>query len=651
MKILIADIGSTTTKAFLFSEDGKLLSSSIEATTVEKPFEDVKIGLFRTINNIEEQTGLSLCSKDNKINNEVNLLLTSSAGGGLEMAVVGLTDLYSAKIGEKSAQGSGAIVSEVICGGDGRDIEDRIELLKNISPDMVLFVGGTNSDYITNTCFYAELLKNAKIHNKYKHNPIPIIYAGNENAINKVSEILHDYPLFIIKNICEEFKLHDISELKKKVGEIFFKHVIEDSPGYAPLKLMTKTPILPTPIAVTNVMEILKEKYGNNILLFDIGGATTDIFTLYNGKFNRSVCANIGMSYSIDNVLKLAGLKNIMKLLPKNFSPDTVMNYIGNKKLNPTTLALTDEQNKIETAVAINGIRLALRNHFDLYEKDFEGTAGTVFKRLNLSRKLTFNHFLQTFDAVIGSGGIVSNNSSDNSKEIILKATQRKTIPNLFLDRGFMFPHIGVFSNINKSVCEKILFQYSLLELNNPEEKIFDNRNQKTEKQRIITKINNQEIIINITQKNTLKVGSRIKMGQVLFEHREKVYRHYSIPIPLNKSVTWLPETNKFKKNEKLVRVQFKTGYDEIFTCTDGELLELRDYAIMFRESDDFDLMKIKLYIPGFKKNKSNQHVLKKLDEKYPQGIIGQSFKQNSIIISSVINHYYQVAPISGRYP
>lgn len=48
-KYLIEDIGSTTTKAFLFSEEGELFTSERTPTTVEKPFEDVKIGLYNAV--------------------------------------------------------------------------------------------------------------------------------------------------------------------------------------------------------------------------------------------------------------------------------------------------------------------------------------------------------------------------------------------------------------------------------------------------------------------------------------------------------------------------------------------------------------------------------------------------------------------------
>lgn len=61
-----------------------------------------------------------------------------------------LTEIYSAKIGKKASLGAGVIIKDVICGGDGRDIDEKIRLLTKISPDMILLVGGINSTNIAN---------------------------------------------------------------------------------------------------------------------------------------------------------------------------------------------------------------------------------------------------------------------------------------------------------------------------------------------------------------------------------------------------------------------------------------------------------------------------------------------------------------------
>jgi len=82
-------------------------------------------------------------------------------------------------------------------------------------------------------------------------------------------------------------------------------------------------PIMPTPAAVGNIIQHVAKTRNLNIVGVDIGGATTDVFSDFvvpeevaravgaaGGQrvFNRTVSANLGMSYSISNVLAETGL-------------------------------------------------------------------------------------------------------------------------------------------------------------------------------------------------------------------------------------------------------------------------------------------------------------------------------------------------------
>ena len=650
--LLIADIGSTTTKTLLFSTGGNLLASARTPTTVEKPFEDVKIGLRNAIEDIETTSENKIFDSQGNINPETNVLLTSSAGGGLEMVVVGLTELYSARIGKKAALGAGAIIKDVICGGDGRDIDDKIKFLSKISPDMILLVGGINSNNIANICIFAEYIKKSQIKNKYKGNPIPILYAGNEYARNEIKRILEDYPVFINKNICENFKLPDTKSLQKKIIEIFFEHVMEDAPGYAPLKSIVATPILPTPIAVTKTLELMSN--GNkNILMFDIGGATTDIFTLYNGKLFRSVSANIGMSFSIENVLNIAGLENIKKYLCFHINEDKILNYIGNKKLNPTSLPQSEKELEIEKSIAINAIKLAIKNHFELYKEDLEKKSQN-FTRIKIKqRSFSLRTFLNSFDIIIGSGGIVSNNANlHTSKEIIENAVGRKDILQIYIDRGFLFPHVGVLSNYKPEIAKRFLYIYSLYDLKHIDTpadhvktnvvKINDVHNTKIVEKPNIT-INNFSRI-----KIKKKSGDNVVKSEVLGEKRETYCRVYAMPIPFgeNQKFEWMNPNNEFNKGEKLAVVSIAgKGRHTIIAPLDGEIIEIKKYVILFKEKTDIEEVKISLNRSG----ESTRYTDKLIQNFYPKGIIGQNFKQNTPIIYESWSTYFVPTPISGK--
>ena len=62
-----------------------------------------------------------------------------------------------------------------------------------------------------------------------------------------------------------------------------------------------------------NILQTIAQRQGLNAVGVDIGGATTDIFSVFDGTFNRTVSANLGMSYSISNVCAEATLSMILR--------------------------------------------------------------------------------------------------------------------------------------------------------------------------------------------------------------------------------------------------------------------------------------------------------------------------------------------------
>jgi hypothetical protein len=94
------------------------------------------------------------------------------------------------------------------------------------------------------------------------------------------------------------------------------EHVMSHAPGYDKLAKWTPIPIMPTPAGEGRMFRTLAEMRNINVIGVGLGGATTNVYSVYDGKFVRTVSANLGMSYSIRNVLKEAGTANIRRWLP-----------------------------------------------------------------------------------------------------------------------------------------------------------------------------------------------------------------------------------------------------------------------------------------------------------------------------------------------
>jgi len=97
-------------------------------------------------------------------------LSTSSAGGGLQMAVAGVVGKITAESAERAALGAGAIVIDVVSVDDGRAEHERIEQLRRLRPDMILLAGGTDGGQSDNVIELAEFI--------YAADPHPRLGAG-----------------------------------------------------------------------------------------------------------------------------------------------------------------------------------------------------------------------------------------------------------------------------------------------------------------------------------------------------------------------------------------------------------------------------------------------------------------------------------------
>ena len=85
-----------------------------------------------------------------------------------------------------------------------------------------------------------------------------------------------------------EFNKLNIEPARLKIKELFISRIIE-AKGLSRIQKMCKTDIIPTPLAVLNGCELLSKGTKSidgigDLLAVDIGGATTDIYSIADGK-------------------------------------------------------------------------------------------------------------------------------------------------------------------------------------------------------------------------------------------------------------------------------------------------------------------------------------------------------------------------------
>jgi uncharacterized protein (TIGR01319 family) len=480
--IVATDCGSTTTKAILIEKVGEEYRQTYRGeapTTVEAPFEDVTKGVLNAIAEIEELSGRTILDGEKIItpagaggNPKAGVdmyISTSSAGGGLQMMVAGVVQSMTGESAQRCALGAGAIVMDVLASNDGRLPHEKIERIRSLRPDMILLSGGTDGGTVTHVVEMAEYIAAAdpKPRLGMSYN-LPLIYAGNAAARDRVWEILgKKTALTITENLRPTLERENLVPARNKIHDLFLEHVMAQAPGYKKLISWAGAPIMPTPAAVGLIMETIAKKQGINLIGVDIGGATTDVFSVFGGIFNRTVSANLGMSYSISNVLAESGLDNIMRWVAFSIDEQDLRNRIKNKMIRPTTVPQTLEELQVEQAIAREALRLALGHHKTLATGlkgvQQERSISDVFEQKASGETLVD---MMKLDLIVGSGGILSHAPRRvQSMLMMMDAYEPLGFTELSVDSIFMMPHLGVLSTVNEQAAMEVFVRDCMIYL------------------------------------------------------------------------------------------------------------------------------------------------------------------------------------------
>ena len=461
--ILATDCGSTTTKAILIQKienEYRLTHRGEAPTTVEAPFEDVTRGVLNAVMEIEELAGKKILNGDEIMTPQTEsggvdiFISTSSAGGGLQMMVAGVVKSMSGESAERAALGAGSIVMDVMASNDGRLPYEKIKRIRDLRPDMILLSGGIDGGTISHVVELAEILAAANPQPRLGQNyKLPVIYAGNKNAQKQIKETLGNMvDLDIVDNIRPVLEKENLEPSRDKIHDLFMEHVMQQAPGYKKLMSWTDAPIMPTPGAVGSLIEMIADKENISVVGVDIGGATTDIFSVFQKKFNRTVSANLGMSYSICNVLAESGLDNVLRWVPFDIDRKELTNRIGNKMIRPTTVPQSLEELFIEQAIAREALRLSFKQHKEfavgLKGVQKERTISDAFEQSGSGQSLVN---MMDLDLLVGSGGVLSHAPRrEQSAKMLIDSFMPEGITQLAVDSIFMMPQLGVLANIDK---------------------------------------------------------------------------------------------------------------------------------------------------------------------------------------------------------
>jgi uncharacterized protein (TIGR01319 family) len=337
---LCLDVGSTWTKAALIAQDGTLTGTAQHETTPP----EVMTGVAAVTEALPAATETLACS---------------SAGGGLRLAVVGQERLVSAEAGRRVALSAGAKVVHVSAGE-----LSTVHELRASRPDVVLLVGGTDGGDEKVLLHNASRLARARI-------AVPVVLAGNKMAQPMALDLLAGRTVVATDNV-----LPDVGELapgpaRAAIREVFLSHVIGGK-GLSRGRRFRRMVSTVTPDAVLSGVATLAAQEEGAVLVVDVGGATTDVYsavsiaddepvrTVALPPDRRTVEGDIGMRVSAPGVVAEAITE---RLLP----PDTDLTAeAARRNENVDFIPATEAEQETDLRIARLAATLAIRRHLGM---------------------------------------------------------------------------------------------------------------------------------------------------------------------------------------------------------------------------------------------------------------------------------------------
>ncbi|MEH6549104.1 MAG: glutamate mutase L [Pseudomonadales bacterium] len=189
--------------------------------------------------------------------------ICSSANGGLNTLIIGITNSFSLKYATNIAFNSGINIIDTILFQNIEDYSVPSDLI-----DVVIIVGGINS----HGDIFSASLYNYLTQLNYSN----IVFSGSEKDAPTLKGNIEN--IVVLPNIIDD-RLHIVEDHLKEYLTNLYQLDIEGKEDIKNLYDITSNQIFSTPYIVNKALPFIGERYSvaNPFILLDIGGATTDI--------------------------------------------------------------------------------------------------------------------------------------------------------------------------------------------------------------------------------------------------------------------------------------------------------------------------------------------------------------------------------------
>jgi uncharacterized protein (TIGR01319 family) len=461
---ILIDFGSTFTKVVAVDlSNAHVIGRSQAPSTV---LTDVREGLLQALVALHERHALfdhspgDLSVLENKV-----VLAASSAAGGLRIVVVGNVPGLTVEAANQAALGAGA---KVVGSTAFKLSAIALQGIESARPDMILLTGGTDGGDCATILYNARMLAHSRL-------AVPIVVAGNRAAAGEVCELLERGRKEIRRahNVMPKTGTLVVDAAREEIRKLFMERITQ-AKGLAALRGVVPV-VLPTPMAVLEGVRLGADGTGNekgwgDLLVVDVGGATTDVHSIGYGQpsgpqiverglpepyAKRTVEGDLGIRFNAGTLLERVGLENFAGEFRAGFphlqvSPAELARYIEQISQDTTRVPLEDWHGAVDAQLARVAVDFAVERHVGKKERIVarEGEAWVYYGK-DLSETRT----------VIGTGGVFlynghvpyilsSGGGGDRRYDVL-----RPKNPALFIDASYLLYAVGLLARSHPDVA------------------------------------------------------------------------------------------------------------------------------------------------------------------------------------------------------
>ena len=287
--------------------------------------------------------------------------------------------------------------------------------------------------------------------------------------------------VIICSNVMPVFNVLDTEPAKNAIRSLFIEKIV-DAKGLSKIRDEITGDIIPTPLAVFQGAQLLSKGHDpvkgiGDFLAVDVGGATTDVYSMCTGSpskpntvikglpepfAKRSVEGDLGLRYSIESLAVSAIAENIAG--DPGIDEPAIREWISVCKNNPGLIPENKTiYKKIDEYLACHAVKTAVERHCGITESFYTPLGET---------NLLTGKDLTNVPLIIGTGGPVIN--ANDPAAVLEKALfdpsrpqfLKPAAPGFLLDKKYIFAAMGM-TGITEPCAALEIMKQEIVKINN----------------------------------------------------------------------------------------------------------------------------------------------------------------------------------------